>query len=118
MRSYSGEENVSFRGIVKEGCDFWYYNDYNIDLISDLSLSEGTAQTADYGITFGSVQYSDHVYTINARITQQVKYADYPEVIETTCDHVFTVEQNGRYMYITNDDCDGTDKLLAPSDNS
>ena len=117
MRSYRGEENVSFRGIVREGCDFWYYNDYNNDLIHDMSVGSGTAEKADFYVTFGSVEYSDRVYTVEARIDQQVRYKNFDETIESSCLHVFTIEQNGRNMYITNDVSDGTDKLLAPVEN-
>ena len=114
MRSYRGDEDVSFRGIVKEGCDFWYYNDYHNDLIADMSRNEGNAELASYSVDFCSVTYSDRVYTIDTTITQQIKYKDCAETFLTTCDHIFTIEQNGRYMYITNDECNGTDKLLAP----
>ena len=114
MRSYRCEEDVSFHGVVKEGCDFWYYNDYNNDLICETSKSCGGAESADFSVSFDSVKYADHCYTIEARVYQTVKYADEKEALCTACRHTFTVEQNGRYMYITNDICDGTDKLLAP----
>lgn len=118
MRSYCGEPDVSFRGIVKEGCDFWYYNDYNNDLICEMSVNSGTAELADYDVTFDSVKYSDRRYIIEAKIDQQIKYKNSDETIETSCLHTFIVEQNGRYMYITNDVSDGTDKLLAPTETS
>ncbi len=116
MRSYRGEENVSFRGIVREGCDFWYYNDYNNDLIYNVSVNGGNAEKADYYVTFGSIDYSDRVYTVEARIDQQVKFKNCDETLESSCLHTFIIEQNGRNMYITNDISDGTDKILAPAE--
>ena len=118
MRSYEGDEDVSFRGIVKEGCDFWYYNDYNNDLICEMSKSEGTAESADFSINVDSVSYSDHCYTIKAEITQEIKYKDSPKAVKSSCAHTFTIEQSGRFMYITNDISDGTDKLLAPAEGN
>ncbi len=112
MRSYSGEENVSFKGIVKEGCDFWYYNDYNNNVICETSQNAGTAETADYAITFDSVKYSGRKYTIEAEVIQQVKYKDMDETINSASTHTFIIEQTGRGMYITDDIRKGTDRLL------
>ena len=114
MRSYRGDEDVSFRGIVKEGCDFWYYNDYNNDLICKMSRNAGTAQTANFSVSFESVKYSNFEYTIDAEIRQTVEYKNGGEPITTVCKHTFTIEQDNRGMRITDDVCDGTDKLLVP----
>ena len=112
MRSYCGDEDVSFRGIVKEGCDFWYYNDYNNALICKMSQQEGSAKDTEYSVKFNSVKYSDHSYTVNVTVSQEITYDS--STITSVCSHTFIIEQNGSSLYITDDISDGSDKLLLP----
>lgn len=106
MKNYTPDGNkVSFRGIIKQGCDFWYYNDYSCKTIainhakdSDLSV-----ESADYSIDYNSITYSNKEYTVTATVTERVQYKNYSEPVECVREHIFTIEQHGSEMYITND---------------
>ena len=114
-KSYSGDD-VSFRGIVKEGCDFWYYNDYNNDLISRVSKRAGEAEEATYSVEYAALSYTGKSYTIEADITQRVKYKGEVESVSRTSRHTFVIEQSGSEMYIVNDTAEGEGRLLTQAD--
>lgn len=115
MHAYLGDDNVSFRNIVREGCDFWYYNKDNTDMICRAIQNEGSAEIAEYSVDFDSVKYFDRKYTVEAEITQKIKYKNSPDTVSITCPHTFIIEKCGHYLYITNDISDGSDKLLVPA---
>lgn len=119
MKNYdASEEKVSFRGIVKEGCDFWYFNDYNSRKIAE-NHCKGSGfeiEKADYSIEYDSVEYNNKHYTIDATVTQEVKYKDYPEEVTSTSKHTFTIEQHGNMMYIVNDVTKAKGDALIPSE--
>lgn len=109
MKNYMPDgSKVSFRGIIKQGCDFWYYNEYNNQTIS-LSHPSGSdmeVESTDYSIEYDSVSYSSKLYTICATITETVKYKVSAEPVSIVRKHVISIEQNGSEMYIINDDMD------------
>lgn len=115
MRAYSGDDDVSFRNIVREGCDFWYYNNDNKEMICRAIQSEGSAEIAEYSVEYDSVKYSDRKYTVETQVTQKIKYKNSPETVSVTCPHTFIIEKCGHYLYITNDISDGSDKLIVPT---
>lgn len=117
MKNYdAGEEKISFHGIVKEGCDFWYFNDYNSKKIAE-SHCKGSGlevEEADYSIEYDSVEYNNKQYTIDATVTREVKYKDYPEEVKDVSKHTFTIEQHGNLMYIVNDVTKDKGDMLLP----
>ena len=115
MKSYRGDD-VSFRGIVKEGCDFWYYNEYNNELIGSISRCAGLADEADYTVDYSGLTYSGSSYTVTADVTQHINYRGMDEPIDRTTRHTFTVAQDGCEMYIVSDDAGGAGNLLTISD--
>lgn len=116
MRTYSGEENVSFRGIVKEGCDFWYYNDHNAAVIGERSRREGGAKFADYSLDIDDIDYKNRQYTVTATVTQNLRYKNDPDITTTVCTHTFTIVRDKRGMLITNDVSDN-EKYLEYDNN-
>ncbi len=106
MQNYTpSDEGVSFRGIIKQGCDFWYYNDYNNKTIA-VNHAPGTdmeVESTDYSIEYNSVEYSNKIYTINATITEQVQYKNYLDPMCVVREHTIMIEQNGSEMYIIDD---------------
>ena len=67
VKNYTSDTKQSFRGIVKQGCDFWYLNDYKTNNIAK-NHSEGTGfevDKADYSIDYNSVTYNNKQYTID-----------------------------------------------------
>lgn len=106
MKNYTPDGNkVSFRGIIKQGCDFWYYNDYNCKTIAvnHAADSELAVERADYSIEYNSIVFNNKKYTVNATITEKVQYKNYTDPVECVREHIFTIEQNGSEMYIIND---------------
>ncbi len=106
MKKYSSpEEKISFRGIIKEGCDFWYFSDYtNKQIARNHCRGSGfEVENADCYIEYDSVKFNNNVYTVEATVTGQVKYENYPEEVQCTAKHIFTIEQHGDTMYIVND---------------
>ncbi len=117
MKNYSpNEEKISFRGIVKEGCDFWYFNDYNSKQISENHCkgSDYEVEEADYSIEYDSVEYNNKRYTIDATVTREVKYKNYPDEVKSVSKHTFTIEQYGTSMYIVNDVTHEKGDVLMP----
>ena len=109
MKNYvSDSQKVSFRGIVKEGCDFWYYNDYNNKKIAETKACNKNYEVddVDYSIRYDSVSYNNKCYTIDATVTSTFYYKNSSEKLDSVCRHTFTIEQNGNSMYIVNDDSD------------
>lgn len=106
MKNYTpSDEDVSFRGIIKQGCDFWYYNDYNNKAIAvnHAPGSDMEVESASYSIKYNSVDYANRIYTINATITQQVQYKNHIAPMYVVRDHIIMIEQKGREMYIIDD---------------
>lgn len=119
MKFYNqGDEKISFRGIVKEGCDFWYYNDYNNKIIAQnhISGSGFEVEKTEYFIKYNKVDYSNKFYTIDATVTQEVYYKNYPEAVTYTSSHTFKIEQDGNNMYIVDDVTDVKGDILLPDD--
>ncbi len=119
MKYYSqGDEKISFRGIVKEGCDFWYYNDYNNKIIAQnhMAGSELEVESTEYSIKYNKIDYSNKFYTIDATVTQEVYYKNYPDAVKHTSRHTFKIEQNGNDMYIIDDITDEKGDVLLPDD--
>lgn len=119
MKNYSGDdEKISFRGIVKEGCDFWYFNDYNSRQIAENHCkgSGFEVEEADYSIKYDSVDYNNKRYTIDATVTREIKYKDYPKEVKSVSKHIFTIEQHGNTMYIVNDITKDNGDALLPDD--
>lgn len=117
MKNYSSEEEkISFRGIVKEGCDFWYFNDYNTKQIAENHSkgSEYEVEKTDYSIEYDSIEYYNKKYTIDATVTREVKYKNYPEEVKSVSQHTFTIEQHGNSMYIVNDVTHEKGDVLMP----
>lgn len=117
MKFYSqGDEKISFRGIVKEGCDFWYYNDYNNKIIAQNHIvgSGLEVESTEYSIKYNKIDYSNRFYTIDATVTQEVCYKDYPETVKHTSRHTFRIEQNRNDMYIIDDITDIKGDVLLP----
>lgn len=117
MKNYdSGEEKISFRGIVKEGCDFWYFNDYNSKKIAENHCkgSDYEVEKTDYSIEYDSVEYNNKKYTIDATVTREVKYKNYPDEVKSVSKHTFTIEQQGTVMYIVNDVTHERGDVLMP----
>lgn len=107
MKSYHPDGGkVSFRGIIKQGCDFWYYNDYNIKTIINNHVAGSSLEVADtsYSIEIHSIDYSNKTYTIKATVTEKVKYKMIDEPTSVVQQHTITIEQDGGDMYIVNDD--------------
>ncbi len=119
MKYYNkGDEKISFRGIVKEGCDFWYYNDYNNKIIAS-NHYEGSGlevEKTEYSVKYNKIDYNNRFYTIDATVTQTVSYKEYPEAVERTSHHTFKIEQNGDNMYIVDDISDAKGDILLPDD--
>ncbi len=106
VRNYTSDQKQSFRGIVKQGCDFWYLNNYKTSNIAK-SHSEGTGfevDKADYSIDYNSVSYSNKQYTIDATVTKIIRYRNTPETDTSVSRHIFTIEQDGHEMFIVNDE--------------
>ena len=117
MKRYvSPEEKISFRGIVKEGCDFWYFNDSANKRIAENHRkgSDFEVEDADCSIEYNSVEYNNNVYTVEATVTGQVKYKNYPEIFQCISKHIFTIEQRGNTMYIVNDVTKDRGDILVP----
>ncbi len=106
VQSYTeGDMTISFKGIVKQGCDFWYYNEYNAKLIA-ANRAAGVSpmvSTADYSIEYDAIDYSDRQYIIDATVTESFVYTD-DEQADVVTKHRFTIEQNGKEMLIVNDE--------------
>lgn len=106
MKNYIPDgSKVSFRGIIKQGCDFWYYNDYNTKNIAQNHASGSNMEvaSADYKIEYNSISYSNKTYTIEATVTETVKYRNNKTPVNTVRKHTILIEQNGNEMYIIND---------------
>lgn len=106
IKNYTDDGKQSFRGIVKQGCDFWYLNDYKSRNIAK-SHSEGTGlevDMADYSIDYHSINYRNKQYTIDATVTKIIRYRNTSETDTTVSRHIFTIEQDGCEMYIVNDE--------------
>lgn len=118
MKKYSSpEEKISFRGIIKEGCDFWYFNDYtNKQIAQNHCKGSGfEVENADCIIEYDSVEFDNNVYTVEATVTGQIKYENYPKEVECTTKHIFTIEQHGNTMYIVNDVTGSRGDVLMPA---
>lgn len=106
MKNYMPDENkVSFRGIIKQGCDFWYYNDYNNKTIAvnHRSGSENEVEATDYSIECESVEFANRAYTITAKVTETVYYKNFVDPVTVTRTHIISIEQNGSEMLIIDD---------------
>lgn len=116
MKNYMPDDNkISFRGIIKQGCDFWYYNDYNNQTIAanHLAGTDMEVESTDYSIEYNSVIFNNKVYTINATITETVKYKNYETPVSVVRSHLIRIEQNGNEMYIVDDKIDPRPSLLS-----
>ncbi len=106
VKNYTSDTKQSFRGIVKQGCDFWYLNDFKTSGIAK-SHSEGTGlevDAADYSIDYNSIDYRNKQYTIDATVTKIIRYRNAPETDTSVSRHIITIEQDGCEMYIINDE--------------
>lgn len=107
LKNYTADNSKSsFRGIVKQGCDFWYYNEYKNSSIAK-SHSEGSeleVKETGYTIDYNSVNYYNRMYTIDATITQIIHYKNNANTDTNVSRHIFTIEQDGHDMYIINDE--------------
>lgn len=107
LKNYTADDNkISFRGIVKQGCDFWYYNDYKSSNIAKLHSkgSEFEVEDTEYTIDYNSVNYNNRKYSIDATVTQIIHYKNNAVTDTSISRHIFTIEQNGHEMYIINDE--------------
>ena len=105
IKNYTEDGEQSFRGIVKQGCDFWYLNDYKTKNIAQ-SHSKGSGsevEAADYSINYNSIDYDNKKYTIEATVTKVLRYRNTLETDTTVTRHIFTIEQDGNEMYIVDD---------------
>ena len=116
MKNYTpSDEDISFRGIIKQGCDFWYYNDYNNKTIA-VNHAPGTGmevESTSYSIKYNSVEYANKIYTINATITQQLQYKNYIDPMYVVREHTIMIEQKGSEMYIIDDVANPTNDLTS-----
>ena len=109
VKNYTSDTKQSFRGIVKQGCDFWYLNDYKTNNIAK-NHSEGTGfevDKADYSIDYNSVTYNNKQYTIDATVTKIIRYRNTPETDTSVSRHIFTIEQDTKHEILL--------KIQAPS---
>lgn len=107
MKIYTSDgSKVSFRGIVKQGCDFWYYNEYNNkDIVSRCAKGSSMEVTkANCSITYDSIKYSNKTYTIEATVTRNLQYPKMNLSEISVFKHTILIEQNGSEMYIINDE--------------
>ena len=109
MKNYTPDgSKVSFRGIIKQGCDFWYYNDYNNKNIANnhAAGSDMEVTTAEYSIEYDSITYSNRIYTVQATVTENLKYKYNDVPLSMVRKHTILIEQNGGEMYIIDDSVD------------
>lgn len=120
MKNYMPDgSDVSFRGIIKQGCDFWYYNDYDNKNIA-LSHSSGSGKEVtdtDYSIVYNSIEYKNRKYVIDATITEYITYKEEKTPTSVVKNHVITIEQDGRDMLIVNDEEKPNDGLPTSGEN-
>ena len=109
MKNYTPDgSKISFRGIVKQGCDFWYYNAYNNKNIADKHAAGSNMEVAkaEYSIKYDSITYNNKMYTIKATVTENLEYKNLNMLSSIIKQHTIMIEQNGSEMYIINDEID------------